>query len=271
MAVSYSFSPELPPTIAALILGFVYLRRWRAVRSESPKDASLLRATSFISGLLTLVIAQGNPVDELGDHLLSMHMVQHVLLLDLMPVLLLLGLNRVIMRPITRRVQVIERKLGFISNPWFAVFAYCAGMWVWHIPALYNAAAEHEIVHLLEHMTFTGVGFLYWWHLLSPIPSRHKLTALQPVAYMVSTKVILGMLGIALTFTQKPLYAFYERQNSFWGLNALDDQALAGAIMGTEQSMIMGVALFLIFVRTLNEAERKTKRQERLQGRDRSL
>lgn len=262
---------EPAPVIMAGILLAVYLRRWMTVRrSGDHKGAAVWRLASWISGCLVLVIAQGNPIDELGEYLLVMHMTQHLLLLDVFPLLILFGLNRVLMRPITRRVQWLEQRLGFIARPWFGLVAYTLGMWLWHVPALYNAAAESSGVHLVEHMTFTAVGFLYWWHLLRPIPSRDRMTAMGPMAYMGITKVTVGLLGMALTFAPRAMYSFYTDQPNWWGMTPQADQAMAGALMATEQVLIMGVAFGVLFIRGLREAETTARREEKLMDRRRA-
>jgi cytochrome c oxidase assembly factor CtaG len=136
-------------------------------------------------------------------------------------------------------------------------------MWGWHVPALYDAALRHPLVHALEHTFFMTAGVLYWWHLMSPIRSRARLTGMGPVLYMLSTKLLVGILGIAITFAPDALYAFYKDQTPIWGLSADDDQALAGAIMALEQSIVMGVALAWLFVRALAESESDEQRAER--------
>ena len=123
-------------------------------------------------------------------------------------------------------------------------------MWFWHVPALYDAALEHAAVHVLEHDCFLSAGLLYWWHLLSPIRGRH-LGGMGPVVYMLSTKFAVGLLGIVLTFAPDPLYDYYEQRAPIWGMHRGDDQALAGAIMALEQSIVMGIALAYLFVRAL--------------------
>ncbi len=252
----------------ALLLLAAYVPRWvRVRRSADRAEAPVWRLCSWIAGALTLVVAQGNPIDKLGDYLLVMHMVQHLMLLDLMPLLLLFGLNRVIMRPITRRVQWLEQRVGFLAKPWFGLVAYTLGMWFWHVPTFYDAAARSETVHLLEHMTFTAVGFLYWWHLLRPIPTRERMTAMGPVAYMGITKITVGLLGALLTFAPSAIYGFYDNNQEWWGLSPVADQAMAGALMATEQVLIMGVAFGALFIRGLREAELRAQREERLMDR----
>jgi cytochrome c oxidase assembly factor CtaG len=135
-------------------------------------------------------------------------------------------------------------------------------MWLWHVPALYDAALSHSAVHVLEHTCFLTAGLLYWWHLLSPVRGRH-FAGLAPVGYMLSTKLLVGMLGIFLTFAPSSIYGFYEDRPPIWGLHPADDQALAGAIMAIEQSIVMGVALAYLFVRALGESERAQEREDR--------
>lgn len=265
MSPPTTWGPELAPTLLASLLIAVYLKRWVTVRRSTDRaHAPLWRLVAFVLGGLTLVVAQGNPIDGLGDYLLVMHMVQHLLLLDIFPLLLLFGLNRVLMRPITRRILWIERRIGFLASPWFGLAAYTLGMWFWHVPALYNAASRSPTVHLLEHMTFTAIGFLYWWHLLRPIPGRDRMTSMAPMAYMGITKVTVGLLGMALTFAPRALYDFYADQPTYWGLSAIADQGMAGALMATEQVLIMGVAFGVLFIRGLREAEQQALREERL-------
>ena len=111
-------------------------------------------------------------------------MVQHLLFADIVPILLICAFTRTLLRPVTRRVQRIEQAVGPLAHPVFGVVAYVGAMWIWHIPPLYDAALEHTLLHVLEHLTFAAAGFLYWWHLLSPIRSRFRLGGTGPIMYM---------------------------------------------------------------------------------------
>jgi putative membrane protein len=263
---SWTFEPGAILLIA--VLGGLYIGRWRRVRARHGTIAvSGVRLASFLAGLLALGIALISPVDRLAEQAFTMHMVQHVLLLDLAPIGLICGLTKIMLRPVTRRLQVVERKAGFLAHPVFAVVAYVAVMWIWHIPALYDAALRHSIVHILEHVCFLSVGLLYWWHLLSPIRSRHRLSAMGAVVYMVSTKLFVGLLGIGLTFAPDALYDFYREQPPIWGLNPIEDESLAGGLMALEQSIVMGIALVWLFVNALSESDAADYRLERYAAR----
>jgi cytochrome c oxidase assembly factor CtaG len=219
-----------------------------------------------MTGLVLLLVALISPVDVISEQLASAHMVQHLLLADLVPIALILGTTKVLLRPVTRVVHSLERRAGVLAHPVFGVVAYVGVMWFWHIPAMYDAALEHAAVHVLEHLSFAAAGFLYWWHLISPIRSRFRLGGLAPVAYMASTKLLVGALGVALTFYPSLIYGAYEADGTRWGLSPLTDQHVAGAIMGLEQSLVMGVGLAWLFARMLSESDRADERDERFEA-----
>jgi putative membrane protein len=260
--ISWSFEP--PVLIGVAALATLYIMGWRRGRATgSAHKPGYGRLALFALGLLVVLAALVSPIDALGDQLLFMHMLQHILLLDFAPILLILGLNKVLLRPVSRRVHAIERRAGFFAHPAFAVFAYAGLMWVWHIPAMYDLALRHTGIHAFEHLCFSAAGALYWWHLLSPIRTRHRLGGMGPVAYMVSTKLLVGILGIVLAFAPASFYPFYENHPHYWGLSPSEDQSVAGLLMALEQSIVMGIALVWIFVRMLNESEREAQREER--------
>ena len=254
------------PIVLLALAGYlgVYVARWRTARREGgARAAPGWRLAAWIAGVATLFVALISPVDRLGEQLASMHMVQHLLVADFAAILLTLGLTRWILRPATRRIHRIERAAGPFASPWFGVVAYVGVMWLWHVPALYDAALEHAWVHTLEHLSFGAAGLLYWWHLLSPIRSRLRLGGMGPVAYMAITKLLVGFLGVLLAFAPDLLYDGYDLPGTRWGLTAQDDQQVAGLIMALEQSLVMGIALAWLFARMLSESEEEEQRRER--------
>jgi putative membrane protein len=262
---SWTFAPGVVVALASYVA--IYVARWRRARTPSePHPPSVGRLLVFLTGILVLVAALCSPIDALAEHLLVMHMVQHVLLLDVAPILLILGLTKVLLRPATRRIHRVEQRVGFLAAPLFAVILYSAAMWAWHVPALYDAAAEHTGIHVLEHLTFTLAGFLYWWHLISPVSTRLRREGTTPIVYMLSTKVTVGFLGIALTFAPSALFSYYTAQPHWWGLTPDGDQALAGAVMALEQAIVMGIALVVLFTRLLTQSELQEQRAERYEA-----
>jgi putative membrane protein len=266
VAPTIQWSPEPSVLIGVAALALLYLMGWRRARASGSSHApGFGRMSLFALGLATIIAALVSPIDGLGDQLLVMHMVQHILLLDIAPILLILGLNKVLLRPVTRRLHVIERRAGYLAHPAFAVILYVGFMWAWHIPAMYDLALRNTSIHALEHICFAVAGTLYWWHLLSPIRNRYRLTGLGPVGYMVATKLLVGLLGIVLAFAPESIYPFYSHHPHYWGLSPHTDQSMAGLVMALEQSIVMGIALVVVFMRMLNESEREAQRQERFE------
>jgi putative membrane protein len=267
-AVSLDTSWTFAPGVLIALAGYavIYGLRWRTSRREGgARAAGGWRALAWAGGLACLFVALVSPLDVLGEQMASFHMVQHLLIADLAPILFTLALTKHILRPLTRRIHWLERKAGPFGHPAFGVVAYVGAMWLWHVPLFYDAALNHSGVHVLEHLTFTAAGLLYWWHLLSPIRSRLRLGGMGPVLYMASTKLAVGLLGIVLAFAPNAIYKAYP-DVSHLGLSRLDDLHVAGLIMALEQSIVMGIALVYLFVRMLSEADREDERAERYEA-----
>jgi cytochrome c oxidase assembly factor CtaG len=257
-----------PAVLAPLVLlAYIYVKRFREARAEAGgRGAGPLQAAAFAGAMLALLIALASPLDSLGeDYLFSAHMLQHVLLGDVAPLLLLLSLSRVIMRPLTRRLMRVERALGLLAHPATGLVLWLGLMYLWHIPALYDAALRHPGVHLLEHASFFAAGFCVWWPLIQPVPMRRRLTGMWPVAYIGTAKIGLAVLGLYLTWSTSVFYPYYETVPRIWGLTAVQDQNVGGAIMMLEQSLTFVCVLAFVFIRILSSSEADERRRERLE------
>jgi cytochrome c oxidase assembly factor CtaG len=168
------------------------------------------------------------------------------------------------LRPVTRRLLRVERALGPLASPPVAIVVWLATMYFWHIPALYDAAAENPLLHMVEHLSFFGAGVALWWPLVQPIPMRHGLTGLQPLGYIAAAKGGLAALGLFLAWSSTAHYPHYEETPRIWGLSAVEDQNVAGVIMMVEQSMTLVLVMVWLFVRMLNRSEQDEQRRERL-------
>ncbi len=266
--IQWFADPAVLAPIALMV--WIYVRRFRAVRAEAgggaARGAGPLQAIAFGGAVLALLAALVSPIDGLGsDYLFSAHMLQHVLLGDIAPLLLLLSLSRVIMRPATRRLARVERALGPLASPWIAIAIWLGVMYLWHVPALYDAAAEHPLLHALEHLSFFAAGVALWWPLVQPVPMRNALTGLQPLAYIALAKGGLAALGLFLAWSSTAHYPWYEDTPRIWGLTPVEDQNVAGVIMMVEQSLTLVLVMVWVFVRMLARSEQEELRRERLE------
>ena len=258
-----------PAILAPLALfAGIYIWRFRAARREAGgRGAGVKEAVAFTGAAIAILIALVSPLDRLGeDYLFSAHMLQHVLLGDVAPLLILLALSRVIMRPATRRLTRVERALGPLASPVTGLLLWLVLMYLWHVPALYDAAVQSAPLHVLEHLCFFAAGIALWWALIQPVPMRRRLTGMQPVAYIAAAKGGLAALGLYLAWASTPIYPYYETLPRIWGLSPTEDQNVGGVIMMVEQSMTLVLVLVVLFVRMLSQSEEEERRRERLEA-----
>jgi putative membrane protein len=197
------------------------------------------RALLFVAGVLAAVFALVSPLDVLGDtYLFSAHMLQHLLLLQVTPPLLLLGLPAWLAKKITDWPPAgrIERILG---QPWLAWLLGMGTMWTWHLPALYNATLADEGIHIVEHVSFLVTSTIFWWPVLSPVTER-RLPPPATLLYLVAAIVAGDMLGSLVTFTAPGVYNYLHPLDTLgvlpllrtgWGLSPVVDQQLGGLAM----------------------------------------
>jgi putative membrane protein len=273
--VKWTLDPLLLVTIGLWVA--LYVRRFRAARREAgsregegvearARAAGWRHGLAFAGFVVVLLAALVSPIAALGEeYLFSMHMAQHVLLGDIAPLLLLLALSRVIMRPATRRLTSLERRLGPLASPPAFIALWLVLVYVWHVPALYEAAIESPALHALEHLSFFAAGVAVWWPLVQPVPMRRRMTGLAPFAYIGVAKVGLGVLGLYLTWSSSVAYELYEGVPRIWGLSAVEDQNVGGAVMMVEQSIVLVICFCVLFVRMLVQSEQDERRRERLE------
>jgi cytochrome c oxidase assembly factor CtaG len=263
--IHWSFN--IAALIAIGVYAWIYLRRFIHARREAGgRGAGPAQLLAFSGAIFVLLTALISPIDGLGeDYLFSMHMVQHILIGDIAPLLVLLSLSRVIMRPLTKRLMAVEKALGPFAHPATGIAIWLTLIYVWHIPAMYNAALEHSAVHALEHACFFTAGIALWWPLIQPVPMRRRLTGLSVFAYLLVAKLSLGALGIVLTWSHGVAYSYYEHVPRIWGLTAIADQNVGGAIMMVEQSLVLVMAFAILFVRMLLQSEEDERRRERFE------
>jgi putative membrane protein len=265
---SWSFEPQV--VVWLLLAAGLYRRRFRALhssgrgaRAATARDYG--RAAAFGAGLIVLALALMSPIDTLGERrLFSVHMAQHLLIMDVAPILLLLGLSRRIMRPLVRRLRPLEDALGYAAHPITVLVLMVGVIWAWHLPALYDLALENPWVHELEHLAFFAAGTAFWWYVIEPIPPRHRLEGMGTIAYVAGAKLLLGVLGLVLAFSPSSFYDFYERAPRTWGLTALEDQNVGGLVMMLEQTLVLATFFAILFARMIERSEQVQRRRERL-------
>jgi len=146
-----------------------------------------------------------------------------------------------------------------ISGPGTAWVLYVLTFFAWHDGNAYSLALRLESVHRLEHLTFIGAAFLFWWHVTGAAPRIHpKPAQWMRVGYVLAMIPPNMLLGVALSFAETPIYPFYETVPRLFGLSVMDDQVWGGLIMWIPGSMMYVIAALVLLARLLTNAERQT-------------
>jgi cytochrome c oxidase assembly factor CtaG len=230
--------------------GFARLRR-RGRSDHAPWSRALL----FSLGLAVLVLALVSPLDGIGeDDLLSAHMLQHVLIGDAAPALLLLAVRGplvVFLLPggvmgFLARLRPLRAALSFLLRPGVSFGVWAAAFAAWHVPAAYDFVLTRPALHNLEHASFVVAGLLAWNQLVDPV-RRAALGVPGRVAFAVALFAAGLVLSDVLIFSLDPLYGAYALQEErLLGLSALTDQRLAGLVMMLEQTVTLGTCVAVL-------------------------
>ena len=240
------------------------------------------RTLLFVAGLATVVFAVSPPMDRLSDSLFAMHMVQHVLLIELAAPLIVLSRpwNRLWRPfPLSARRAVARgvahggwasslRLLGrWLVIPAVAFVLMNAVFVLWHVPALYDAALSSRAVHDLEHLTFFLPALLLWAHLLGEGPFRTRLTLPGRAAYSVGAMLVGWALAVVIATAPSPLYSYYAGLASRpRGISALGDQQLAAGVMWVPASVPWIVVALVCVYGWLDPATRQRGWMRQLAG-----
>jgi putative membrane protein len=247
--------------IVLVALASVYLRGWRTLRHRGHGAITReWRLVAYLAGLVVIAAALLSPLDGLADTWFSAHMVQHLLLTMVAAPLLLLGnplpiclwgvprrARQALGRPLTRQAR-FRRALEAVTRLPVAWLVYVAILWSWHVPLLYEAALEHEALHVLEHLTFFGSSLIFWWPIIRPAPRLHpRLHPGFEIVYLIAATAQNTALGAFLSLQERPVYPHYARLASEAGMDGVSDQVLAGGIMWGNGHMYLLPILLLLW------------------------
>ena len=211
-----------------------------------------------------LWLAIGSPMDGFADALLSVHMVEHLLLMSVVPPLLLCGLPvapllrglpRVLVQSLISpflRMRILRRFGHWVTQPVVAWLLMNFTFLAWHVPTAYDLALEHENWHVFEHLCFLTSSLLFWWCLVRPWPAATKQQGWGMLLFLVSADVVNTMLSAILAFCDRPVYTFYLRHLAGFGLPPLEDQVLGAVVMWVFGSFVFLVPAVLISTRLLS-------------------
>lgn len=226
-----------------------------------------------------LLLAVATPLEALGSgYLLSAHMLQHLLLAQVVPPLLLLGLPPdAVERALRRRTPAALERAA--RTPALAWVVGMAALWLWHVPLLYELSAQQPVLRSIQHVTVLLAGLVFWWPIAAPA-AQSRLEALPATLYLAAACFASSVLGIVLTFAPAVVYPTYlspadplgiRALCTRYGLTPLVDQQLGGLLMWAPCCLLYLSAVAFVLVRwygapELDAAYRPRRSDERIEA-----
>jgi putative membrane protein len=216
-----------------------------------------VRRLPLAVALLVLVLALMSPIGQLADgYLFSAHMLQHLLLVLIVPPLALLGAGPLLQG---RRGGSVGRLLG---RPLVAWALGVGAMWLWHERTLCDAASHSALVHRMQELSLLAMGTAFWWPILAP-REESRLQPLSGALYLFTACVACSLLGILITFSPVEVCSVYAHPvdrlgvmallRDGWGLTAQKDQQVGGLLMWVPACLVYGVGILALLGRLFRE------------------
>lgn len=268
---SWSFPPWI--TALNLLAALLYLRGWLAVHRSLPSRFTIARLIAFGSGIGILHVALASPIDAFDPFLLTDHMLQHMLLMMIVPPLLLLGdpvmpllhglprwATRFVFGPILRfRPIVLLGRL--LTYPPVALLLISLAMIGWHLSAPYELALRSPGWHEVEHASFLISSLIFWWPVVQSWPSQPRWNPWMLPVYLLLADFVNSAVSAFLVFSDRVYYPSYLLVPRLGGISAQNDQVAAGAIMWVIGSFAFLIPAAAITVRLLSPGRPRVERQ----------
>ncbi|MBA3875862.1 MAG: hypothetical protein C0498_02830 [Anaerolinea sp.] len=280
LGIALAWRFDLPVVLALVVAAAAYLSAVGSVDAAHHGNRWPRRRTAAcLTGLIAVGLALLSPIDTLSDDLLTVHMVQHLLLVAVAaPLFAASGIGTLALRAASAEVRqryllpvLHSRVVSVLTFPVVGWVAFAGAMWGSHFSTLYNAALLDEGIHALEHVLYLAAASLFWWPLLSPDPLRWRLHPGVKLLALIAQMPPMGFLAVTIIGAPAPLYAAYLGRTDAFGVDALSDQRIAGSLMwltGDLAFLIPGVILLAAFAR---REEAEAKRVDARLDRERTL
>jgi putative membrane protein len=196
-------------------------------------------SVALISGVGLLAFAVLGPLDSVAHRWLWGHMIQHLVLISLAAPLLAMGRQPHLAHMVKRANISVP---AWLREPAPAALVLVAVLFLWHTPALYDAAVRNDQLHATEHLTLLAAAVWLWRTLLNGVRDGAS------VLWLFLVTLPMTGLGVAMTIARTPWYRTYSHSSY---TAALQDQQMAGVVMwsfGGLAAAVAGVAMFAVWL-----------------------
>ncbi|MFY1702921.1 cytochrome c oxidase assembly protein [Micromonospora sp. WMMA1923] len=246
-----TWSIEPITMLLVLLAGALYGWGVVRVRARHPRRPwPLARAASFYGGLVVIVVALQSAIAVYDDAFFWIHMIQHLMLIMIAPVLLILGRPLILSLHATRnpwhtRIKRVlrSRVVTALTCPLVAVPAYAGIVVFTHLTSFNTLSIQNPAVDAAEEVAYLVVGYLYLLSGFGDEPIRWRLSRPIKMVIILFSMPIDTFTGVALMMTTAPPWPAYADNYPGWGPDLLTDVHWGGAIM-----WVGGDAIMMVFI-----------------------
>ena len=267
---------------AALMFAVVYLAGVRRLRRRG--DAwPAGRAVAWLLGCFALLMTTSSGIGRYMPAMFSMHMVGHMLLSMLVPILLVLG------APVTLALRALpaagrnqppgprewllaalhSRASRVLTNPIVATALFVVGFYGLYFGGIFDAVVDSHAAHVAMNLHFLLSGYLFYWVVIGVDPTPRPLPPLAKLGVVFASLPLHAFFGVVLMGTQSVMgESFYRSLQLPWHTDLLGDQRLGGGIAWAAGEIPLVVVLIALFVQWRRSDDRTARRMDRAADRD---
>ncbi|MCQ0021754.1 cytochrome c oxidase assembly protein [Streptomyces somaliensis DSM 40738] len=275
-----AYSPDTFFLVGSLLALALY--GWGVVRLRRRGDAwPVGRAVSFTLGVLSVVLVMCTGLNDYGMVMFSVHMVQHMVISMLSPILLLLG------APVTLALRALpvagrggrgprelllallhSRYTRVVTHPAFTIPMFIASLYGLYFTPLFDFLMGSTAGHVAMMVHFLAVGLVFFWPIMGVDPGPHRPGYVMRMLELFAGMPFHAFFGIALMMASEPMVGTYARPPASLGVDALADQNAAGGIAWAFSEVPSVVVLVALLYQWYRSEQRVARRSDRAADRD---
>jgi cytochrome c oxidase assembly factor CtaG len=239
------------------------------------------RTIAFTAGVLTVGVTMCTRLNDYGMVQFSVHMVQHMILSMLSPILLLLG------APVTLALRALptagkgrtgprellvkllhSRYMQVVTHPAFTIPLFIASLYGLYFTPLFDTLMGSTTGHIAMMVHFLAVGLLFFWPIMGVDPGPHRPGYVMRMLELFAGMPFHAFFGIALMMASEPMVTTFEHPAASLGLDPLDDQTVAGGIAWAFSEIPSVIVLVALLFQWYTSEQRQARRKDRAADRD---
>lgn len=270
-----------PFFLVACVLGLA-LYVWGVVRLTRRGDKwPVGRTMSFVLGVLSVALMMCTALNDYGMVMFTVHMVQHMVISMVSPILILLG------APITLALRALptagrgrkgirelllmllhSRYIRVITHPLFTIPMFIASLYALYFTPGFDFLMGSRVGHVVMMVHFLAVGLVFFWPIMGVDPGPHRPNHLMRMLELFAGMPFHAFFGIALMMATTPMVSTYENPPASLGIDALADQNAAGGIAWAFSEVPSVIVLIALLFQWYASEQRQAKRKDRAADRD---